>query len=383
MHVLYFEPNLKGHRLEYLHHFYTLAVRNQDHHFTFVIPGSFCELKKMWEWPETNNVSFDFIDSALCDKELENGSTLDLLKKSWHLYAILDSYVKKNRPDYVFAVSLMHYIPFAAFLSFRNVKVSGIIYKIYIHETAGRISKTINWAKFKIMSCLKTFDKVFILNDKQGCDQLNKNFKTDKFLFLPDPYTPIETDGIIDFRKQYDISADKVLFAHFGGLQLRKGTMDILDSIVSLTKEECSKYSFVFAGKIYPDIRKQFYEKLDSLANKTQIIVIDEFCDYKLLASLCKACDAILMPYHKVAQSSGLIGYASQFKKPVIGPNGGLLGSIIQEYRLGFQIDKPYVVHLGNAYQKVADGEVPSPTDYYCQNNNVNSFLNSIVQGII
>ena len=42
-----------------------------------------------------------------------------------------------------------------------------------------------------------------------------------------------------------------------------------------------------------------------------------------------------MAPYEAVDLSSGVIGYAAYYNKPVIGPSGGLLGKIIRRYQLG------------------------------------------------
>ena len=50
------------------------------------------------------------------------------------------------------------------------------------------------------------------------------------------------------------------------------------------------------------------------------------------------SCDVILTPYKRINTSSGAIGYAAQFKKPVIATGGGLLGKLVNKYHLGVLI---------------------------------------------
>ena len=230
------------------------------------------------------------------------------------------------------------------------------------------------------MSRAKVFNKVFILNDKEGAAQLNRMFHTNKFAYVPDPYVPISADNLADFRKDNGISADKKLFIQFGTLCSNKSTVEILESIKLLNTEEKKRFAFAFAGKVYDEIKDRFYELVDELRLEVQIVVIDRYCAYETFASLCLACDAILTPYRRTAQSSGLIGYASQFHKPVIAVNSGLLGRLVKQFELGILIDRVNNECLANAYRTIAAGRVQPPTSAYCEQNSVEEFQNVIIK---
>ena len=171
------------------------------------------------------------------------------------------------------------------------------------------------------------------------------------------------------------------MFIHFGGLQKRKGTMLIMDSIKMLSPEEKMKYAFVFAGKVYDEMRQEFYEAYKELKDSVQIILKDEFCSYDFLASLCTTCDCILIPYLVTTQSSGLIGYASQFRKPVIAPNKDIIGRLVGEYELGYMLPETNSVELIKAYKRVYQGTVQPPSKLYCEMNNIQNFQNVISSG--
>ena len=78
---------------------------------------------------------------------------------------------------------------------------------------------------------------------------------------------------------------------------------------------------------------------LDIVKNKCQIVLYNEYCSKSFMADLFESSDCIVLPYEVTAQSSGLIGYAAHFRKPVIGPKTGLVGKLIRKYRLGIQPD--------------------------------------------
>lgn len=229
------------------------------------------------------------------------------------------------------------------------------------------------------MSRAGVFCKIFILNDKTSTDRLNLIYNSNKFVSLPDPFVPISTKHLTDFREEHGIPSDKKLFIQFGTLCENKSTIEILESIKLLNTEEKGTFTFAFAGKVHDDIKPQFYDLINELKGKVQIVVIDSFCPYETFASMCIACDAILTPYRRTAQSSGLIGYASQFHKPVIAPNKGLLGDLVKSYGLGLVIEDNTPEMLVDAYRKVARGEVDIPNDNYCVQNSVEEFQKVIL----
>ena len=180
-------------------------------------------------------------------------------------------------------------------------------------------------------------DTVFILNDKSAAACLNRLYKTTKFQYISDPFNTINYSGN-NIRQALGIPSDNKVFLHFGGLQERKGTLDIMNAIYLLTEDERKRVTFIFAGKIYNNIKKQFYEKYEELKVKCNILVFDRYCDVSFLYDLVCSTDFIIIPYHVTAQSSGLLGFVPIFEKPVIGPSDGLIGKLIRRYKLGLML---------------------------------------------
>ena len=134
----------------------------------------------------------------------------------------------------------------------------------------------------------------------------------------------------------------------FRGLDGRKGTIDILKSIIASKKGELKDSCFVFAGRINKNTLNDFYDLLSVAKEKTRILVFDQFCSYDFLWNLCYSCDVILMPYHLTSLSSGILGYAAVFNKPVIGPDNGLIGNLIKKYELGISTQFPLKPEIYN-----------------------------------
>lgn len=371
-----FSTDIEGHFLEYTHHVYELCRKKTDN-YVFVLPQGYNKIKDRWSWTEADNISFEFFDNQ---QFMRRTSGIGQVLMSYRISKIVNSFVRKYKAGTVFALNLTDFVPSAPFVLLSSISLSGIIYKIPI----GR-DKRIPLKErlvFSLMNSFKLFSKVFVLNDEESTCLLNKDYNSQKFVFIPDPYIPIQFESVIDIRNQYGISKDKVLFVHFGAMNTNKATIEILNSLHRLADDERKQYSFFFAGRVQDDIKLEFYKLFDELKNYTDVYLVDDYCSYDFFASLVLACDAILIPYRRVFQSSGLIGYASQFGKPVVAPNKGLLGRLVEKYKLGYLLEDCSEEELIKAYHAIASGKVSAPASSYCEQNSVEEFQKVISQYI-
>lgn len=381
MNILIFEDNLNGHRLEYIHHIYELATHDSEHNYFFVLADSFIEVSALFQWVKANNITIELFKSNEGHSLGKRETLFEIKKRSQNYALLINHYISKYNIHRIFAITIILYIPFLFRYLPNSITIDGILYSIFPSEKRGFPFRYIDYLKYAIFSFSSRFSTIYVLNDKDNTMRLNKIFYTQKFKFIPDPFSLIDTSLSKDLHFSLKIKSGNTVFLHFGGLQKRKGTMLIMESIKMLTEEERSRYTFIFAGKVYDDIKDDFYYAYNELKHQLQIIVKDEFCSYEYLASLCKTCDCILIPYLSTMQSSGLIGYASQFKKPVISPSVGLIGQLVKNYSLGYRLPNTNALELIKAYRLIAHGEVPSPTDMYCQFNNIYNFQKTISLG--
>lgn len=372
MKILIFDPLILGHHLEYIHHLYMMAIERPHDSFIFAVHKDFENRQIIMTWPKAENVIFDTIPEI---KKQKSNSIIEMLKTSWITCEQLKMFVNKYQIDRVFTNNIISLVPFAPIFLGKHVSVSGIIYHIYLYklDEISWLQKALNKFKYHIMSCSKVFRNVLVLNDQGSADVFNLEYKCKKFVGLPDPFIPITTEGLFDFRKENNIPSSAIIFAHFGGLQKRKGTIDIVKSLNLLDEKDRKNYWFVFAGLIKDDMKESFYETLFKICRDSgrhfNIIIKDEFCSYEYLASLCQACDAILAPYHETDLSSGMFGYASQFRKPLIAPSQGLVGKIMRQYNLGVCIDSINENTLYEAYSNISSLNYSVSQDYIEENN--------------
>lgn len=339
-----------GHHLEYIHHIHERAAKDKANRYIFAVPYSFNEVNKNYQWDDSDNCEFDLIGK----EEVERATRCNRLLYSYRCSKLLAHYAKKHNATNVFLNIIMPYMPFLMWMLPRGVNASGIIYRIYLYSGYGRKSLKLfaNHMLYWLMSNCNSIDRLLVLNDRSSVSYFNRTFKTEKFRFLPDPVC-ISSEKGENIRARLGIGDEQKMLLHFGGITGRKGSMHILESIKFLSEEERKTFVFVFAGRIYNDIKEQFYKEYESLKNNSNILVYDEFCSYDFINDLCASCDAIVLPYSNTIQSSGLIGYASYFEKPVVGPSQGLLGKLIRRNNLGLTLSAISGTTLAESYKNV------------------------------
>lgn len=375
---LIFDLELSGHHIEYLHHLYIGAGTKINENFVFAVPEDFIHKSSSRTWPEYKNIKFYFIKSSKINKCSGN-----LLYSSFNSCKLLSEVNNDVKSDKIFLIEFMRFIPFISLFLNKKIFVSGIIYKIYLYQWKhfNFLNKVMSILKYEIISKSKVIKKVYILNDEFSANYLNKIYDSKKFIFLPDPFVVI-SNGIVDiYTSKLKIDNDVQIILHFGAMSDRKGTLEILKMISLMDLNLRKKYLFVFAGKVGSDIKVEFYKLYNELIETSNIEVYDEFCSFELLGSLCEAANYILVPYKLTFLSSGILGYAAQYKTPVIGPRDGLLGKLIKQYRLGFllrEITSKSLLLFFENFEKCKNNR-KMYSDKYLKNNSVDLFVKKIL----
>ena len=330
-----FDFYLGGHHIEYLHHIYMYAIEDVETSYTFILPSNFSIFGKQMLWPNAENVRFIFYE--LDDKYVRS---LKAFEKARLLSKLLNKYAKETGINEFFLIETMVFMPYLPFYIGRKIKITSILYSLSLfNKDVSFKGRAYSYFLYWLLAKSPCFKKICLLNSTEAVDYYNKKYQTNKFSFLPDPFVPIKcAKSPIDIREYLDIASSKTVFIHFGGLTKRKGTLDILDALFLVDESKLEKKCFIFAGRVIEDIRDEFYDKVERLKAKVQIVIFDKFCEYSLFAEICTIADYIIIPYKNTAQSSGVCSYAAQFGVPVIGPHEGLLGYLIRDNEIGHTI---------------------------------------------
>lgn len=365
--TLIFDDSVSGHHLEYLHHIYVRATELPEQEFIFVVPHEFKKVSSSLAWERAENIRFIFIDTEQAKTPRSRAKLLGQL-------------VKETEANNVLLISLMSFLPWLPLYVPANVRVSGIVYLIYLYrwETASWKTRILDVLKYWLFSKCRVFHRVFLLNDKGAPVYLNKKFKTDKFEFLPDPVAIQDGTTGRNLRKELGLSDGIEVFSHFGGLSGRKGTLEILRAILA---EKHNARAFIFAGKVGKEIRKEFYSLFNQAKAKgAHVFIFDEFCSYEFLFDLCRISKAVLIPYKAVDQSSGVIAYAARTGTPVIAPYRGLIGKLVKRYGLGTACGQGMPEEISRAINERKWRDIRMHGEEYLQQNSLSNFKDGILK---
>lgn len=372
--TMIYDLEVTGHHLEYIHHLYQGALNQKTERFVFYLPPDFEEKKKNYEWEKAENISFRYFS----EDELHSCTKGNLLHKAWNTSRLLRRKALELKCNRVLLISFIELLLFICILLPGRIKVSGIVYRIYLYnqEKMSRMRLMLEKFRYTLAVKSKCIERIFILNDEGSVRELNALYSTSKFHYLQDPVPLVDKSQLVNLRKEYNIPEENKLFLHFGGLSRRKGTLNILKAIISTDDKLLEKMSFIIAGRVYDDIKSEFYELMSLAEKKTQILTFDKFCSYEFLYNACYTSDVILMPYQLTNLSSGVLGYASLFQKPVIGPSDGLIGKLISSYHLGIMLKELTVDELQKA---MLTETMPELTTFYAENNSLERFTNTLL----
>ncbi len=369
---LFFCLDYKGHHMEYINYQYHHAINNGIKAIFLLNPN--CEQhKKIYTWPKSDNVKIGyFSQKEIAEYELSSG-----IKKSFKACSLLKKYDKIFNPDIIISNNIITFYPAVIFASLK-AKLHGILYQIPQHIQAKGVKKLLHhYVKPLMLRMGKCVGRIWLLNDKRTPLTYNSKLKTNKFCYLPDPISEQNALSCISPNSGHE----RVRFEHIGGMSDRKGTFTILDAIMLLSPEEQSKFVFSFSGRLSPRDEERFNEYRAKLVDKSTIEYNPGLIEQDRFNELIAQSDYILIPYKNVENSSGILGHAALHHKPVIGPAEGLLGQLIQDYKLGISINGLTPQSLKDSIMNILQFDTQiCEFNKYVADNSVQNFNETIFQ---
>ena len=369
--ILFFQPTIKGHYLEYIHHEYIGAISMKERYFFFLVPLEFKERKKMLNWPKASNVEFLFLTSS----EEKKCNVSNRIKQSFNLSRITRHYIIKLSADIVFFNLLITTIPFLPFFIPPKCKICGIIYSIFTWDESpnSKIRTIANNVLYRLFAKHPVFHSVFLLNDEISVEKLNCRFKTNRFKYLPDPIQDIDISLIKDIRSSLGISKTDIVYLQLG-IQPRKHVIDILNAIDIAPTDLLKNKVFIFTGVFAGNIEDKYRSYIKKLSKKAHIIDLSGRIPFDDLYNLFNISDFCFALYDNTNMSSGVIGYSAFFSTQVIGPSRGLLGHLIRANKLGICINN---INVQDILSALTLSPIPDQQSY-CNTHTVSIFNNCI-----
>lgn len=325
-----------GHQLEYLHHLYTGALERSSDRFIFAVPARFKTDAAKLEWPEAENIQI-----VVMNPEDEVPSDCGILTKGWRNSKTIRKYVRQYHATDVIVITLMEYLPFLPLFLNRHVRVCGIVYRVYLYEwqDESRLMKWLDIFKYLLLSRCKVFDRVLMCNDSASSHYLNRLFHTAKFRYMPDPVGSLPDYAGRDIREELGISRSERVFLHPGSMNSYKNTLGVLKALCLLDEKSLRKPVVIFAGQVSKDIREAFDRLCQLAASHARLILLEGYLPFERMADLFVTCDYVLIPYSAKGQSSGIVGHAAYYGKPVVVAKGGVIGKMVRQWKLGYLLE--------------------------------------------
>jgi glycosyltransferase involved in cell wall biosynthesis len=204
--------------------------------------------------------------------------------------------------------------------------------------------------------------KLFILNDHEGAGRLNKKLfggNRQVFSFLADPVDekrlPEETSGSVKQKYLLDSSAKNMLIT--GSIDAKKNIGNILTAICELPKDVSVR--LIIAGQIrssyqaeFDQIMTSFHQRQD-LQERIKIMTVPRFLTQQEFDEYMLVTDIVLMAYKDFYSSSGILGHAAKYRKPVLGSSVGLINDLIQQYEIGVTADPNDVKSIKHGIEQI------------------------------
>lgn len=380
MRTIIFDLEIYGHHSEYLIHLmnYIKESKFDKSEYYFVVNSSFKEFVEA-QYGKCDCV--DLLNIIQIDNhECEYANAGGYIQKSIKTYKILDKYAKKYAAEKVILMSMNIFI-FSLIIYRQRYQVEGIMFSQFTRMEVSGFKNKVKYMRKYIQTLLLALNcsikKIFILNDEYSCEWLNKEVKRKMFMSLPDPVYEKSIELKANIRKIYNIEEGKKILLHFGNLSKRKGSLDILESILYIDKELHDKLCFLFLGKPDDDIISDLRGQILYYKERYDVSVVYDFnfIPYNQIKNIFNESDVILLPYKNPEASSGVLGHAAYSKKIVIGTNIGLIGELIRKYKLGILLDRVDPKNIGQAIKKSFTFDTASCRyNVYVEERNANVF---------
>lgn len=204
----------------------------------------------------------------------------------------------------------------------------------------------------------KLIKSVFILNDSGAVDYMNSwSFSRNVFKFLIDPIPAGMRD--IQVSKEKPESNKQFNFIMLGAISPRKGCLEVIKALKHANFPNGMKVSLHLMGafsKEYPEYEELLLSEIEALKltkMNVQVKLKNEFIDNEAFCQEISDSDCVLAPYMGFFGSSGMIGHACRYQKPLIVSRDGLIGNIVESKQLGLCVNSCDIDALAVTIEKM------------------------------
>lgn len=274
-------------------------------------------------------------------------------------------------------------------------QIHGLLFNPYVRITPQSDSFSAKWkANFtKYRKFLTTWwmcrnpnlTKIFVFNDAETVEKMNRSLRTTVFTYLPDPVYDYPTRAGLQIREKFGIAPHKKIVLAFGFIEERKNIHNITKAMQSMRAEEATNFCLLIVGKINETYKDTVLGAVE-LARKTrpelQIELETRFVDDDEMEAFVGQSDIISIAYTNFFGSSGVIGLAARHNKPVLSTKHGVIGNLTREYNLGLTIDGLNYEEIKDALLSLAENKdaFPKRAGDFVKKHNSEAFIRALLE---
>ncbi|NJN01307.1 MAG: glycosyltransferase [Leptolyngbyaceae cyanobacterium SL_1_1] len=227
--------------------------------------------------------------------------------------------------------------------------LSGIYFRPTFHystfaryQTNAKARLQHSWEQglLKLVGQRSRLHTVFSL-DPFAVPQLNRLLKRAEAVHLPDPVAlePASPERVQQLHTELGIESSRTVALIFGALTQRKGVPQLLEAIAALSPENCQKLCLLLVGE--STLETQLEARITELTTQKPIQIVRRyaFVPEADVTAYFQLADIVLAPYQRHVGMSGILLQAAAAGKPVLSSDYGLMGELVNRYRLGLAVD--------------------------------------------
>jgi glycosyltransferase involved in cell wall biosynthesis len=233
-----------------------------------------------------------------------------------------------------------------------QAKLAGTLFKPLLHYRTFPMHRAKKWAPqpkawvraylVALLASHRSFVSEILTLDPLAPLFYNKITRTSKFRHLPD--YALTLNSPLFSREHFDLPHNRIIFLLAGGISNYKGIREFIAALRLAFAENATfrrRATIVLAGRVL-ESRELVYDAVSDF-NKSysdaSILLFDRRLTDEEFISLISICDVVCIPYIQFVGMSSLLAHAAAYERPVVGPEYGLLGELIQRYDLGVTCD--------------------------------------------
>ena len=366
--ILFFDLEITGHHVEYLYHLITYRISHPEcPNFVLVTHPDFtnrlCAFNLPRDWQSRGIAVIHPSEQEM----LRLTGTRPIFKQAAVEFRILCKNIQEHQISrcYLMMLNKFQFVVGSRIGKTLPCDIRGIIFNPFgaiDNRTSFWLLKFRKHCQMLWMLRNPKLEHIYILNDNDVAQYLNRRYhRTNFFVSLPDPILRPPGVGHYDMAAPSFNPSKKTHFLLFGSLSERKGIFLVLEALKLLPDDIHYGVEVIFAGRLVGQDREAFltaFSEFQRIRPSLDIRLMDEFMPYESIPELFSVVDCVLAPYVGNQASSGVLGHAALYGKPVIGPDRGLVGKLIRGYGLGIAIESMDAEKLAAAITSFSKNKV-------------------------